>query len=87
MGFSYGSTMDAVAGSTWRNLSVKHQVTLPAGAAGAEGRMVGPYVLLDLTGQATAATAATAATGSLGNPWRKSTGKIWRFIGRLGTLI
>lgn len=43
--FSMAGSTD---GSTWRNLSVKHQVTLPA----AEGRMVGPYVLLDLTGQA-----------------------------------
>lgn len=44
--FSMAGSTD---GSTWRNLSVKHQVTLPAAA---EGRMVGPYVLLDLTGQA-----------------------------------
>lgn len=45
--FSMAGSAD---GSTWRNLSVKHSVTLPNG--GSAGLMVGPFVLLDLTGQA-----------------------------------
>jgi len=54
--FSMAGSAD---GSTWRNLSVKHSVTLPNG--GSAGLMVGPFVLLDLTGQAASRSSGSEA--------------------------
>ena len=68
---------ESSAGSTWRNLSVKHGVALPNG--GSAGLMVGPFVLLDLTGQA---GETDSGRRTMGKAWGNH-GEIqckWRFI-------